>query len=68
MRFLCLYKPTKPEGTPPTQEEMEKMTNLVQDSMNSGVLIVTEGCLPSVKGARVRRSVFPCSASDGEPE
>ena len=25
MRFLCLYKSSKPEGVPPTQQEMAEM-------------------------------------------
>ena len=25
MRFLCVYKPSKPEGTRPTREDMAKM-------------------------------------------
>lgn len=65
MRFLCLYKPSKPEGTPPTQAEIDKMTKLVTDSMKSGVLIVTEGCLPSIKGARVRLTNGKYTVTDG---
>ena len=30
MKFLCIYKPSKPEGTPPTQEEMVKMGQLIE--------------------------------------
>ena len=30
MKFLCVYKPAKPEGTPPSQQEMEKMGKLVE--------------------------------------
>ena len=54
MRFLCLYKPSKPEGVPPTQQEMAEMGELCEESMKSGVLLANEGCLPSAKGARVR--------------
>ena len=65
MRFLCLYKPSKPEGTPPTQQEMAAMTRLVEDSTKAGELLATEGCLPSAAGARVRLSDGRYSVIDG---
>ncbi len=65
MRFLCLYKPAKPEGTPPTQEEIARMGKLIEDSMKSGKLLATEGCLPSAKGARVRLSGGKYKVVDG---
>jgi len=65
MRFLCIYKPSKPEGTPPTQQEMAAMGKLVEESMKSGVLLATEGCLPSSKGARVRLSGGNFVVTDG---
>ena len=52
MRFLCLYKSAKPEGTPPAEREMTEMGKLIEDMSKSGVLLATEGCLPSSKGAR----------------
>ena len=65
MRFLCVYKPSKPEGTPPTQQEMERMGKLIEEEMKSGVLLSTEGCLPSAKGARVRLSGGKYTVTDG---
>lgn len=65
MRFLCLYKPSKPEGTPPTQETIAAMGKLIEESMKSGVLLATEGCLPSAKGARIRRSDGKYIVTDG---
>ena len=65
MKFLCLYKPSKPEGTPPTQKEMEEMGTLVQDSMKAGFLLATEGCLPSAKGARVILAGGKYTVTDG---
>jgi hypothetical protein len=53
MRFLSIYK-TAETGVPPTQEHMEGMGRLIEESMRSGELIATEGCLPSARGARVR--------------
>lgn len=65
MRFLCLYKPSKAEGTPPTQEEIARMTKLCQDGFTSGRLLATEGCLPSAFGARVRLSGKNFAVTDG---
>ena len=65
MRFLCLYKPNKPEGTPPTQEEMATMGKLVEEGFKSGKLLATEGCLPSSKGARVRQTAGKYTVTDG---
>jgi hypothetical protein len=65
MRFLCLYKPARPEGAPPSQREMVEMGNLIEEQMKSGVLLATEGCLPSAKGARVRLSGGKLTVTDG---
>jgi hypothetical protein len=65
MRFLCLYKPSKPEGTPPTQQEMAEMGKLIEELAKSGVLLSTEGCQPSSKGARVRLSGGRFAVTDG---
>jgi hypothetical protein len=65
MKFLCIYKPGKPEGTPPTQEEMTRMGKLIEDGMKAGWLLATEGCLPSTLGARVRRSGGNITVKDG---
>ena len=55
MRFLCIYRPQKPESdAPPTGEEIAKMGKLIDDMAKAGVLLATEGCLPSSKGVRVR--------------
>jgi hypothetical protein len=64
MRFLCLYKPGKPER-PPTQQEMAEMGKLIEESMKAGWLIATEGCLPSAAGARVRLSDGKFTVIDG---
>ena len=53
MRFLCLYKPGRPER-PSTPQEMEAMGRLVEEAMKAGWLLSTEGCLASAHGARVR--------------
>jgi hypothetical protein len=65
MRFLCIYKPAKPEGPPPTQAEMERMGKLIEESFKSGKLLATEGCLPSALGARVRKTNGQFKVTDG---
>ena len=65
MKFLCMYKPSKLEGTPPSQEEMVEMGKLIEDGFKSGSLLATEGCLPSIKGARVRLSGGKFTVTDG---
>ena len=65
MRFLCIYKPARPEGTGPTQEEMAAMGKFIQESLKDGYLISTEGCLPSALGARVRSKDGKVTVTDG---
>jgi len=64
MRFLSIYK-TVETNTPPTAEHMARMERLIEESMKAGVLIATEGCLPSALGARVRRSGGQVTVTDG---
>ena len=49
----------------PTHEEMAKMGEYIKESLKSGMLIATEGCLPSAKGARVRMSGGSFTVTDG---
>jgi len=65
MRYLCVYKPSKKEGTPPTQQEMTEMGKLIEDLTKEGVLLATEGCLPSALGARVRMAGGKYTVTDG---
>jgi hypothetical protein len=44
---------------------MENMGKLIEDGMKAGWLLGTEGCLPSVLGARVRRSDGKLTVTDG---
>ena len=65
MRFLCVYKPGRPEGTPPTEQEMAEMGKLIEELTKSGNLLATEGCLPSALGARVRLEQGKFTVTDG---
>lgn len=69
MRFLSLYKPADTKdmeaGVPPRPQEMAAMRTLIEEGFKSGVLLATEGCQPSSKGARVRRSGGKVTVTDG---
>ena len=64
MRFLSIYK-TVERNTPPTAEHIARMERLIEESMKAGVLLATEGCLPSALGARVRRTGENITVTDG---
>ena len=64
MRFLSIYMCPE-RNTPPTPEEMARMGKLIEESMKSGQLLSTEGCMPSKLGARVRLENGKHSVSDG---
>src|ERR1700730_12573383 len=64
MKFLSVYK-TVERGVPPSQEEMDKMSKLIEEGMKAGWLLAVEGCMPSVTGARVRKSNGKTTVMDG---
>jgi hypothetical protein len=63
MRYLAVFKGK--EGVPPTTEMMAAMGNLIEEMTDKGVLLSTEGCLPTAKGARVRRANGKITVTDG---
>jgi hypothetical protein len=64
MRFLSIYKSVE-RNTPPSLEHVTRMGKLIEESMKAGVLLATEGCLPSALGARVRMSNGKVTVTDG---
>jgi hypothetical protein len=64
MKFLSMYKSVE-RNAPPSPAEMERMGKLVEEGMNAGWLLATEGCLPSALGARVRSTNGKLSVTDG---
>lgn len=64
MRFLNIYKCPE-RATPPSPEEMARMGKMIEDGMKSGMLLSTEGCLPSALGARLRIDSGKVTVSDG---
>lgn len=64
MRYLSIYK-TAEAVAPPTPEQMAEMGKLIEEMTRTGVLLATEGCLPTAKGARVRKSGGKMTVTDG---
>jgi hypothetical protein len=64
MRYLSIYQ-TAERATPPSQDEMARMAKLIEEGMNAGWLIATEGCMPSALGARVRKQDGKVTVTDG---
>ena len=64
MKFLSVYK-TVERNAPPSQEEMDKMGKLIEEGMKAGWLLAVEGCMPSARGARVRKSSGKTTVTDG---
>jgi len=62
---MCFYRPGKETTAPPSQREMEEMGKLIEESMKSGTLLATEGCLPSARGARIRLAGGKFIVTDG---
>src|SRR5262245_65468748 len=66
MRFALLYRSGKPEtNEPPRPKEMEAIGKLMQDMVQAGVLVGTEGFEPSAKGARIRINSGKFTVNDG---
>jgi hypothetical protein len=66
MRFLCVYRPGIPESdTRASAEEQAAMGKLIEEMSKAGVLLATEGCEPSKKGARVRVDQGKYTVTDG---
>jgi hypothetical protein len=67
MRFMLLFKPDKePEpGVHACKQNLPEMAKLIGELRQSGVLLSTEGLLPSESGARVRFSGGKMTVTDG---
>jgi hypothetical protein len=64
MRFLAIYRSAE-TGIPPSAENMAAMGKLIGEMAKAGVLLATEGCQPSSKGARVRIAGGKFTVTDG---
>jgi hypothetical protein len=64
MRYLSIFK-SKETNLPPTPDEYAAMEKLIAQEQKAGVLLSTEGCLPSERGFRVRRTGKDVTVTDG---
>jgi hypothetical protein len=64
MRFLSVYQAPE-RTTAPTEEEKIVMGRFIEQGMKSGILLATEGCMPTAHGARVRLSGGKLTTTDG---
>ncbi|HEY3173648.1 MAG TPA: YciI family protein [Thermoanaerobaculia bacterium] len=65
MRFMSLYKPGRESDTPPSEQVIAALGQLIEDMAKAGVLIATDGLQPSSKGARVRIDNGKLTVTDG---
>jgi hypothetical protein len=66
MRFFCLFKPDpKNMAGPPNPERMAATGKLIEEMSKSGVLLATEGFMPSAKDVRVRLASGKFTVTDG---
>jgi hypothetical protein len=64
MRYLSIFSAVE-RDTGPTPDEVEEMGKLIEEFSAAGSPLVTEGCLPSSRGVRIRRSGKDVSVTDG---
>jgi hypothetical protein len=66
MQFLTFYTPNpSAHQGPPSQEYMDEMNRLIEESMKSGELIATGGLTPLKDGARVTQTTGKVTITDG---
>ena len=67
MRFMLMFKSDQPvePGTSPCKQQLPEMAKLMDELKRSGVLVFTEGLMPSDTGARVRMSGGRLTVRDG---
>lgn len=65
MRYMMLYKAGFESDAGPSQQEIEEMERFISDAAASGVLVATDGLLPSSKGFRVNYDGGKMTVIDG---
>jgi len=67
MRYLGLLRADKDSesGAPPPPEMLERMGPFIEEVMKAGVLLSTDGLLPSSKGMRVKLAGGKFTVTDG---
>ncbi len=65
MKFLCIYKPAKGEGVPPTPEEMARMVLISRRTSSRVCWSRRRAAYPCALGAKVRRMDGKFAVIDG---
>jgi hypothetical protein len=66
MQFLTFFTPAPAaQPGPPSQEYMDQMNKLIEESMKSGELVATGGLTPLKDGARVVQATGKVTITDG---
>lgn len=69
MRFMMMFRPADSKvaeaGLPPSPDEMAAMGKLIGDMAAAGVLIATEGLMPTSAGMKMRSSGGKITVTDG---
>ena len=67
MRFMLMFKSdtNPPPGVSPCKQNLPEMAKLMGELKRTGVLVATEGLLPSDTGARVRLTDGKLKITDG---
>ena len=65
MRFMMLYKPGRDDGAPPSPDAFAKLNQLIAEQTKTGILVATDGLLPSAAGARVQKTANGFKVTDG---
>jgi len=67
MRYMMMFKSDKPPepGVSPCKQQLPEMAKLMGQLKKSGVLVATEGLMPSDTGARLRLSDGKLTVRDG---
>ncbi len=65
MRYMMLYKAGFESDAGPSQQEIDEMGRFISDTAASGVLVATDGLLPSSKGFRVNYDGGKMTVIDG---
>jgi hypothetical protein len=65
MQFLMMYRPDRKEDVPLSLECMAELGKNCEEMAKAGVLVMSAGLQPSVKGARVRLADGEITVTDG---
>ncbi|MGE5594529.1 MAG: YciI family protein [Hyphomicrobiales bacterium] len=63
--MMVYYSADADRETPPTVEEMAEMGAFIDEYARRGILVMTDGLLPSSRGVRVRQQEGKVTVTDG---